>query len=639
MLSFISGLLQYDPAQRWTPRQAIQHPFITGSKYTGRFAVAPAAPAAPAAPPPPAAAARALGGAEGEASRVPVDPQPLRHAQRQTVPVAIGAAAAPMPPAMAAAAGGAKPQPQPPPPQPQPQPQPGEAGRASLTESASITETEASADAAVNAAANSNTTVAPAAPPAPDTVPGGDSVQEEGGSGDHGLAKGEPAVLSGILARPELNGTRVVVGQRHAGGKYEVAVGGEELIVEAANVSRNVEWSTKELALAHKGRRVSVFWEGEETWYDGWIDQVGGTLRPFVKWNDGSQGKWYIMPRETYRWLEGAGSPSSDAGPSGVVKQEVEGEGGRRRSGRVTNMELAASIETAARTNPPDIASKLNTLELHCGTAGLSRALYVNHGCNVTMIDLKDLIEWDEQFSQDRGGVTFMPKDIDQLCNEVEFVAGLLRGTDILWVAPTCTRMSNQTAGEEQRFEPRPTGHAGEGLTPQGKASDEHVKNVLWFLRTAKAVSPCIKIAMENPADAGMEQLDFVKQVARQLGLTKVYVNYCAWSDQYSWKKTVIYTNSESMIAQFGDGQRLCKHPPTFKHVECSKNSVEAAAYPPRCAKEWAALLVKDAKKARAEVQAAMGQSVDLTSPGRKRSRPEHDNEPKGPPVKVELAE
>jgi len=43
MLSFISGLLQYDPAQRWTPRQAIQHPFITGSKYTGRFAVAAAA--------------------------------------------------------------------------------------------------------------------------------------------------------------------------------------------------------------------------------------------------------------------------------------------------------------------------------------------------------------------------------------------------------------------------------------------------------------------------------------------------------------------------------------------------------------------------------------------------------------------
>eukprot|EP00962_Isochrysis_galbana_P045512 scaffold17933_cov93-Isochrysis_galbana.AAC.4 len=38
MLSFLYGLLQYDPAVRWTPRQAIQHPFITGAKYTGRFA-------------------------------------------------------------------------------------------------------------------------------------------------------------------------------------------------------------------------------------------------------------------------------------------------------------------------------------------------------------------------------------------------------------------------------------------------------------------------------------------------------------------------------------------------------------------------------------------------------------------------
>ena len=38
MLSFLFGLLQFDPSTRWRPCQAIQHPFITGAKYTGRFA-------------------------------------------------------------------------------------------------------------------------------------------------------------------------------------------------------------------------------------------------------------------------------------------------------------------------------------------------------------------------------------------------------------------------------------------------------------------------------------------------------------------------------------------------------------------------------------------------------------------------
>ena len=36
-LDFLRGVLAVDPAQRWTPWQALQHPFLTGLPYTGPF--------------------------------------------------------------------------------------------------------------------------------------------------------------------------------------------------------------------------------------------------------------------------------------------------------------------------------------------------------------------------------------------------------------------------------------------------------------------------------------------------------------------------------------------------------------------------------------------------------------------------
>lgn len=36
-LDFLAGVLDLDPAERWTPRQALLHPFITGEAWTGFF--------------------------------------------------------------------------------------------------------------------------------------------------------------------------------------------------------------------------------------------------------------------------------------------------------------------------------------------------------------------------------------------------------------------------------------------------------------------------------------------------------------------------------------------------------------------------------------------------------------------------
>ncbi|CAK0783935.1 hypothetical protein CVIRNUC_007138 [Coccomyxa viridis] len=41
-LDFLLGVLDLDPSTRWTPRQALQHPFITQQRFTGPFQPAPA---------------------------------------------------------------------------------------------------------------------------------------------------------------------------------------------------------------------------------------------------------------------------------------------------------------------------------------------------------------------------------------------------------------------------------------------------------------------------------------------------------------------------------------------------------------------------------------------------------------------
>ena len=37
MLHFCQGVLMYSPAERWTPQQALHHPFITGDAFSGSY--------------------------------------------------------------------------------------------------------------------------------------------------------------------------------------------------------------------------------------------------------------------------------------------------------------------------------------------------------------------------------------------------------------------------------------------------------------------------------------------------------------------------------------------------------------------------------------------------------------------------
>jgi serine/threonine protein kinase len=37
ILDFLYGVLELNPLKRWTPQQALQHPFITQKPFTGPF--------------------------------------------------------------------------------------------------------------------------------------------------------------------------------------------------------------------------------------------------------------------------------------------------------------------------------------------------------------------------------------------------------------------------------------------------------------------------------------------------------------------------------------------------------------------------------------------------------------------------
>lgn len=37
ILDFLYGVLELNPLKRWTPQQALQHPFITQKLFTGPF--------------------------------------------------------------------------------------------------------------------------------------------------------------------------------------------------------------------------------------------------------------------------------------------------------------------------------------------------------------------------------------------------------------------------------------------------------------------------------------------------------------------------------------------------------------------------------------------------------------------------
>jgi len=362
------------------------------------------------------------------------------------------------------------------------------------------------------------------------------------------------------------------------------------------------EWRSVEMARRNVGRRVEVYWDFQQQWYSAKITAVGevskqtGRVRAFVQYDDG-QSQWERLWEMNYRFL--ADSAVGASGVSeGLVKVE-EKQDGPRLSRRVAQQQLNSRTEIAQLTKVPDSLSRLVVVELHCGTGRLSRAFYINHYCKVKMVD-KDVsnVEWDTE----QQGVTVIKRDIDEMKDDE--IVELLRGANILWVAPSCKRMSNQTAGEEQRGEYKGVGHGGEGATPQGKASDAHVLKVLQILTIARGMpGHDIKIVMENPANAGLEKLvgpgGMFEHKMKQLHLTKVVVNYCAKLASYPWKPTVLFTNSDSMIELYGNGQM--QRPSSHLHAELSKNPVEAAAYPPLWAEEWAKLLVGDAKKVRAE--------------------------------------
>ena len=108
LLDLLRGLLDLDPGQRWTPRQASGHPFVRGEPFLGPYTPPPAEPvglgaAAPAGNPVPrpmGAAGADMDGGDGDADAGPAEAA----APRAAAPVPVGAGWQPIPAATPVAA-------------------------------------------------------------------------------------------------------------------------------------------------------------------------------------------------------------------------------------------------------------------------------------------------------------------------------------------------------------------------------------------------------------------------------------------------------------------------------------------------------------------------------------------------------
>ena len=302
------------------------------------------------------------------------------------------------------------------------------------------------------------------------------------------------------------------------------------------------------------------------------------------------------------------------------IKDEPDDEQSRhRKSRRITELADQVRHETGAAVRIPAklLKAMIVVVELHAGTSRFSKAARTRWGCRVRMVDIQDVVEWSDDFERTDKCIKFVQADINEM-DELEILE-LLDGAHVLWAAPTCARFSNQTEAQEQHHGYKAPGHEGEGSTPRGKQSDAHVLKILKILKIAKDHCPGIQIVIENP-DAGLPLLHTGRQLAPQLGLKMLVINYCALHDDYPYKRTVLLTNCKMMIDAYKNGKRKCSNSCScswardrdihkertdgYKHKVLPKDTVEAAAYPPKWAEEFAYFLIYDARKKIVEARA-----------------------------------
>jgi hypothetical protein len=189
---------------------------------------------------------------------------------------------------------------------------------------------------------------------------------------------------------------------------------------------------------------------------------------------------------------------------------------------------------------------------MHCGEAPLSRALALNHGVSVTMMDIKDRVQWDSKFKQGEQHI-FAQQDVTKLH------ASEVASFDTMWAAPACSRFSHLTAPEEKRSRYVGAGcERGTGQTPKGQEADAQLKLLVRTMRQAQQLRleegrPMQGQTIEN-SDANMKLSSTMKEFVEKpcneggLGLTCLQLNYCQLDTHGACKPTMLWTNVRPLI-------------------------------------------------------------------------------------------
>ena len=283
-------------------------------------------------------------------------------------------------------------------------------------------------------------------------------------------------------------------------------------------------------------------------------------------------------------------------------------------SGRVKTTRVRVNPDIVTWPKPPSLAPEVyvpvlvkedawkptavgnnTSCELFCGTAGISRRLFKQHGFSTMLVDKEDCLK-------DCRNTSFLKKNFflqkDVLKLPVRRLKKLF-SSRVIWLAPPCFTYSIQSQWIHQRNET----NGYYGVTKEAHYINDVVYFLLSWLKRLHLDDEQL-VVFEAP-EGVFEHTPFATEL-EELGLKRVRVSQCAWGCKLR-KNTLLYTNSKELqklesTKYCGRGNQGCtlrKEGPLRKHEEQGRGKAlkqHGAHYHPAAAKAWADKLAKEVR-------------------------------------------
>lgn len=192
------------------------------------------------------------------------------------------------------------------------------------------------------------------------------------------------------------------------------------------------------------------------------------------------------------------------------------------------------------------------SLELCAGEEGISKALS-GVGFKTTTLD-NDL----KRSATSQLSLKELERGI--INGDLQHHPHLEKSFSVVWAAPDCRTWSIAQNGRYQNkdFIDGSRNRALDAHAQQARRDIESMINILSYYQER---NPTLIMVIENP-EGYLRHHPVSKLFQRVLGLKRVKISYCQFStnvDRYPQKDTHLWTNSDILLHQFGDGEFACQ--------------------------------------------------------------------------------